>query len=151
MKKDVVTAKANLKFEEIIKIFEEYPFGAIPVVDDNNKLIGIISRTDILKIFVPDYFSMLNGLVFMDHFGALELEKVAPSLMIKLLLVEDLMTKNVVTVNEDADLLKAVALMKNYKVRTLPVIGEEGKLVGIVTRTDILKAILKIKGVIKEK
>lgn len=150
MEKEVVTVKSNFKFEEIIEMFDKHPFGAMPVVDDDRKLIGIVSRTDILKVFVPDYFDMLNGLVFIDHFGSLKIEKGSFSLMSKLLLVDDLMTKNVITVNEDADLLKAIALMKNYNVRTLPVVGEKGKLVGVITRTDILKAILKMKGIIKE-
>lgn len=66
--KEVVTVKSNFKsnfkFEEIIKVFDKYLFGAMPVIDGDRKLIGIVSRIDILKVFVPDYFDMLNGLVF---------------------------------------------------------------------------------------
>lgn len=62
-------------------------------------------------------------------------------MMERLFLADDLMTTKVITVNEDTSILKAIALMIKNRIRCLPVVSEN-KLVGVISRTDILRAIL---------
>ncbi|MBC7189666.1 CBS domain-containing protein [Candidatus Aerophobetes bacterium] len=89
---------------------------------------------------MPEYFELLEDLDFVSNFGLLESS--FTETLEHLLVAEDIMTKEPVTIQEEASLFKALALIHRYKVRHLPVLRGE-KLVGVVTRTDIIRAIFE--------
>jgi CBS domain-containing protein len=126
----------------VAKIFDTHPFDSLPVIDERGVLVGIISRTDLLHVFLPNYFGLLDDFSFVQNFGALEVDKGSFKMIEKLFVVDDLMTKKVITIEERSSLLKAIAIMKKHGVRNLPVVKDE-KLVGIITRGDILRAFLR--------
>lgn len=144
MVSSVKTISPEAKFHELLEFFKKEPIDALPVVKED-KLIGIITRTDMLQIFLPDYFELLDDFSFIDHFGALEIDKDNLKMMSKLLLVEDMMVKSVITVSPEASLLKAIVLMKKHGIRNLPVTDKKGELIGIISRTDILRAFLEVE------
>ena len=84
---------------------------------------------------------MIEDFLFIDDFGALE-EELENLPELTLFLAEDLMVRDVIAIEADASLLKAPALMHRHSIRHLPVV-EDGKLIGIITRSDILKALIE--------
>lgn len=134
----LITINRATTIKEIARIFLTHSFDFLPVVDKENHLLGVITKKDILAPFLPEYFNLLEDINFISDFGSLEIS-ITESLE-HLLLAEDIMVKNPVTVDEETSLFKAIALISHHKVRHLPVV-REGKLVGIVSRTDILRAL----------
>jgi CBS domain-containing protein len=141
MTKDPITVYPQTTFTQMARLFYEHHFDAFPVVDEEQHLLGIVSRTDLLKVFIPEYFDLLDDLSFMRDFGRLEIDEESTKMVESLFLVDDLMTTKVITVEEDTTLFKAIALMMKNRIRCIPVVRED-RLVGIISRTDILKAIL---------
>ncbi|MBU1061283.1 MAG: CBS domain-containing protein [Candidatus Omnitrophica bacterium] len=139
MSKDVVAISPSAGIREVYDVFKKTRYGGIPVVDKDKKIIGMITKAELLSVFVPDYFDMLGeNIIFIDDFGALDEEfESLPSF--ELFIAEDIMMKGGVTVEEDASLLKVVAMMRKYNVRRI-LVQKEGMLKGIITRRDICKA-----------
>lgn len=140
MTKEVIAISPSAGIKEIYDIFRKKNVGGAPVVDGSNKVIGMVTKTELLDTLVPDYFDMLGDFLFIDDFGALEvrLESI-PSL--ELFIAGDLMIRNAVTINQNASLMKAPLLMNKYNIRRLPVVDNAKRLVGIITRMDVMRAL----------
>ncbi|MFQ6067324.1 MAG: CBS domain-containing protein [bacterium] len=138
MTKKVVTIGRETTIQEMAHIFLTHTFDLLPVVDKENNLLGVIAKKDLLSPFVPEYFDLLEDIGFISDFGGLE--TVPGTILENLLLAEDIMRENPVTIDEEASCFKALALMASHDIRHLPVV-KKGKLIGIVSRTDILKVI----------
>ena len=145
MTKDVTTVKASTGIRQIYEILCEKGRGVVPVVDAENKLLGMVTKTELLDVMIPDYFDMVTDFLFIDDFGALE-EKLESLPSLELFLAEDLMVRNVVTISPEASLVKAPALMNKYNIKRLPVVDKEKKLVGIITKADVCEALFNGKG-----
>lgn len=128
MTSSVVTVKPDETIVDAARKMAENKIGSVVVVDDKGIIIGILTEGDIVRRVVA------RGL--------------DPSQTP----VEAVMTKNPITIFEDADLAAAAELMREKGVGHLPVVNEEGRLVGIITRSDIVRIapslieILYIKG-----
>jgi CBS domain-containing protein len=143
--KDVMTKNAikvglSTGIREIYNIFCKKNVGGVPVVDADNRLMGMVTKTEFLDVLIPDYFDLIGDFLFIDDFGALE-ERLESIPSLELFIAEDLMIREVVTINQDASLMKAPALMNKYNVRRLPVVDDDKRLVGIITRMDLCKAL----------
>jgi len=143
MSKNVLSITPNIGIRRIYKIFCEKGFGGLPVVNKENKIVGMVTKNELLAVILPDYFGMIENFLFIDDFGALD-EELEDLPELGLFLAEDLMIRDVATIDADASLLKAPVLMHKHNIRHIPVV-KEGKLVGIITRSDILKALMKEK------
>lgn len=144
MAKDIVTIGPSTGIRQIYKLFCEKHIGGVPVVNSENKLLGMVTKTELLNVLIPDYFDMVSDFLFIDDFGALE-EKLESIPSLELFLAEDLMIRNVISINENASLMKAPVLMTKYNVRRLPVVTGDNKLVGIITRMDVCNALFNGK------
>ena len=108
---DPVTIKCGSTVREALSMMSEYHIGGIPVVDDKNLLVGIVTNRDLR--FERD------------------LER----------LVDEVMTKdNLVTTSQSTDLQQAADILQRHKIEKLPVVDKDGHLVGLVTYKDITKA-----------
>jgi IMP dehydrogenase len=107
---DPVTLRINSTVRDAEKIMGEFRIGGIPIIDENNKLLGIITNRDLR--FQKDMS----------------------------LPVEKIMTKeNLITAPEGITLEKAEVILQKYKIEKLPIINKKGKLTGLVTFKDIQK------------
>lgn len=108
---DPVTIRRGSTVRDALAMMEEYHIGGIPVVDDNKKLVGIVTNRD------------------------LRFERDANRL------IDEVMTsKDIVTTTQSTNLEEAADILQTYKIEKLPVVDSEGHLVGLVTYKDITKA-----------
>ena len=145
MTKDVVKVDLSTGIREIYNIFREKNIGGVPIVDSDNKLLGLVTKTELLDVLIPDYFGMVTDFLFIDDFGALE-EKLESLPSLELFIAEDLMISGLISIKENASLMKAPVLMNKYNIRRLPVVDDDNRLVGIVTRMDVCDALFNGKG-----
>lgn len=117
MATDLLTLKADDSIHYTIEFLLKYKISGAPVVDDDNKLIGIISEKDCLKLIAKG--------------GTTNLHNVN---------VNDYMTKEVDIIPPEMDIYYAAGIFLKHAYRRLPVV-EKGKLVGQLSRRDILLAI----------
>jgi len=115
MTTNVITARPDETIVDVARKMAENRIGCVVVVDEKGTIIGIVTEGDIVRRVVA------RGL--------------DPSETI----VETVMTRNPVTIFEDATLAAAAELMRQKGIGHLPVVNERGKLVGIITRSDIVR------------
>ncbi len=137
--KDVMTANvvSVRKYDDIshvIQTVSELNIGGLPVVDDENHVVGIISEADILSAMgiekEPTFRDVLKHLIG----ESLPERKLGD-------IVGDIMTSPVVTVRFDEDISVAAQAMHEKRIRRIPVVDGENRLLGIVSRRDIIRAI----------
>lgn len=141
MKRNVVSIHADASIREAAAIFVKKHIGLLPVVDDDEKLVGVIGMRDMLTLELPDFVSFVADVDFVHDFGAVE--ETRPSAKTLNKTVKTLM-KPAATLEEDCGLLRAYALMLQHNLNDMPVVSKEEKLVGIASRADIGVAILSI-------
>ncbi|MFC7263379.1 CBS domain-containing protein [Streptomyces lutosisoli] len=127
-----VGRKAN--FKEIVQLMEQWKVSALPVLEGEDRVVGVVSEADLLhkeefRDGDPDRNTQLRRLSDLTKAGAVT--------------AEDLMTAPVVTVQADATLAQAARTMAHAKVKRLPVVDDMGKLEGVVSRGDLLKVFLR--------
>ncbi|MBN4050703.1 MAG: hypothetical protein COA82_11290 [Alkaliphilus sp.] len=139
MTTNVITVKKEEKIENAVKILMDNNFSGMPVVDDENKVIGIITEGDLIyrskKLRIPTFFTILDSYIFLESMKNLEKQ-------IKKMVgyrVEDVMTADVITITEDTTVEEIATIMTRKKINRVPVV-KDGVLVGVVSRRDIIKA-----------
>jgi acetoin utilization protein AcuB len=130
MSKSPVVANASNKFSQVLKLFSTYSLHHLPIVDENNKLIGIVSSNDIPKVF--------NELCGRETPIPMTLEAIDAEIKLT-----DLMTKNPVTISSTGQIDDAFKLLSDKKFLTLPVV-DDGVVVGILSGRDILEYVAHI-------
>lgn len=107
--------------------------GAIPVVEDGDRLIGIVTLRDLMIPLYPNYGDYIHDNVHSRDF--VEMEAGYPEVLAKK--VEDVMSRNPLTVRPDTPVLEVASYMGLKNFRRIPVVEDRDKLVGIITIADI--------------
>lgn len=140
MTSDVIVAKRDSLIQDIAKILLQNRIGGVPVVDEDNKVIGIISETDIIKkegnIDTPTVITLLQGVIYFPDLKKVEKE----ILEVASYKVEDLMSTNVTRVNEEDSFEDVANLMIKKSINRVPVVDSNNRLKGIICRYDIIKS-----------
>lgn len=134
MKKHVVTISPSASLYEARECMRENSIHQLPVSGENGKLVGILSNRDIREATLP--VALLRG--------ATEKEAVE---LLKNTRVEKVMTRKVVAATLTDTLEDAIVLLHDFRINALPVTDDQGKVAGIITRTDVLKAFIEALGV----
>lgn len=132
MTRDVLTLTPDRSMMKASKLMKDKSVSCLPVVDEDGKLVGIVSDRDI-KDASPSKATTLDM-----H----ELYYLLSEVKIK-----DIMTKKVITIREDETVEKAATLMLENHFGSLPVVDEAGRVIGIMTDTDVFKVLVEISGV----
>ncbi len=139
MTTDVITVKAEDSIQHVTKLIKENRISGLPVVDDEDHVIGMITEHDIVArcqtLEIPLYFNFLEGEVFGDCTKNLQqqVEKM------KCFKAKDVMKEDPVVVSFDQDVKEVSQIMKNKEINLMPIVKDE-KLVGVITQKDIFKA-----------
>jgi CBS domain-containing protein len=145
MTREVLVVKAEDKVEKAARILLENKISGIPVVDEEDRVIGIISEKDLIikagELKVPFYITLFDSIIFLENTMRFNnnLKKYTASK------VKDAMTTKVVSVDEYEPVTNIVKIMQDKKINRVPVL-RHGKLIGIITRNDILKAMVRNNG-----
>lgn len=141
MNTKVLSIGPNATVEEAVKIFSQNKISGLPVVDDNNKLIGILTERDIVvfssDMHVIPLISSSNWISPYTDVSKISSSKRGYDLISKTQ-VEKVMTKKLYDVTGDISWYEIVKIMKSGKINHIPVVDNERKLIGIITRTDML-------------
>ena len=140
MTTDVIVANKNDIIANVANLLIKEKIGGLPVVDEENKVVGIISETDIMKkeshVDSPRMLNFIQGIIFLDDMKKFEDVMRA----IAAYKVEDLMSKDIITVNENDTFDYVANVMINKSINRVPVVDENNFLKGIICRYDIIKA-----------
>lgn len=140
---EVVSVRKDTSFKEIAGLLAEHRISAVPVLDEDSHVIGIVSEADLLAKesgMEPRQMPLIVG----------RKERVASQAKAGATIAAELMTAPAVTIGLNEDVVYAARLMESRHVKRLPVADEDGRLVGIVSRRDILRLFVKPDPVIRE-
>lgn len=141
MSKEVVSLTTDMLLGDAAKILAEHSFDGAPVIDGDGKLVGILTEYDLISkgsaIHLPTFQFILQNLQIFkkdrSHFEK-EIKDVSD------LKVKDVMNSDPLTLSDAASYEDAVrAFQEHHRVNPIPVIDENRKVVGVVSRFDVLK------------
>ncbi|AZP15450.1 CBS domain-containing protein [Streptomyces aquilus] len=141
MTTDVVRAQYGTPFKEVARLLGEHRISGLPVVDEDEKVVGVISETDLMvrQADAPDPYEPKKRF----RFAALTRRGRARAVKARARTAGQLMTTPPVTVLADDTIVEAARTMAEHHIERLPVLDEEQRLVGIVTRRDLLQVFLR--------
>ncbi|MCM8804058.1 MAG: CBS domain-containing protein [Candidatus Omnitrophica bacterium] len=140
MDREIPIVNKKVSINEILNIFSTTHYNIIPVVEENNELVGIVSIDDILENLIlskKDVELLEKFPFFADAFSEIVMTIECIS---SLLVAEDVMNKEVIKINENESVMKALVLMRKNKINRLVVVNERNQPVGFITRNRILRA-----------
>lgn len=140
MSRKIVVALPSATFTELWKKIFAHRITAIPIVDNSKRLVGIVTREDLLKILYPGYKDLILDFTVIPDFEEMEIS--IRQLSAKK--AKDVMNKRVIFTREDTEIMRALSRMIIRQVHQLPVLDEMDKLIGVVTKGDIFN-VLAIK------
>ncbi|MEJ2242536.1 MAG: CBS domain-containing protein [Candidatus Bathyarchaeota archaeon] len=112
MIEDLVTANPDIPLKDAVEILQKRHIGSLVITDSKNNCLGIFTERDLIRAISQS------------------VDLGTP--------IEEVMTKNVLTIGEEASIEEAKRLLITHKVRHLPVINEEGKLIGLFSVRKLL-------------
>jgi len=130
MSRHPITVTADVHVDEALKMMRDNKVRRLPVIDKDGQLMGIVSEMDLLYAS-PSPATSLS--VYEIHY------------LMARITVQDVMTKEVISIEEDTPLEEAARIMVDNKIGGLPVV-RNGTLVGIITETDLFKIFLELLG-----
>jgi CBS-domain-containing membrane protein len=125
----VIAVKRNADFKQIAQVLRRYRVSACPVIDDAGRVVGVVSEADLL--YKAADCQLPAGLIRLRW-------KLGEASKTTAVTARELMTSPAVTVHADVPVQVAARVMRDRRVKRLPVVGTSGELIGIVTRTDVL-------------
>lgn len=142
MTHEVVSAAPTTPFKEIARLLSAHDVSAIPVVDEERRVIGIVSEADLLRSTaeLPDLEGRWAGVRLLSRESGLPDAETAA----------ELMTAPAVVARPNWNLVETARTMNSKGVKRLPVTDEAGRLVGIVSRADLLRPFLRSDTAIRE-
>jgi CBS domain-containing protein len=135
-----VVVKPQTPLNEAIKILAERRVSGLPVVGDDDRLVGIISETDLMwqetGVTPPAYIMFLDSVIYLQNPATYEKE------LHKALgqTVGEVMSNEPISISADKPLKEAAQLLHDRDIRRLPVVDANNLVVGILTRGDIVRA-----------
>ncbi len=151
MSKDVITVTRDETLADLVSKLRKHNYHTLPVIDNENKVLGVVNSEDIMKVFLP-HNPVLEKLLKSTHLYNTEEEDILkmdlPEEMGTTVKVSDIMNIHVITIEEDETIADARRLMKLHNVQRVPV-TKDNVLVGFITLFDIIIALFKERNIIE--
>lgn len=138
MKAPVITVHPSFSYASVARLLFEKGISGAPVVDDEGKIVGMVSEKDLYRVLYPRFMSFVVSPELYVDSEARE-TKVAD---IEDHLVSTFMVHKVITISPDVSVMHAGAVMLAKQIHRLPVV-EHGQLVGMITRHDLFRATIE--------
>ena len=138
MNKNVITVKKDTAISEVSDLFINYNVNGIPVVNDDEKVVGIVTQSDLIEqnknLHIPTVITLFDAVLFLESEKKFEsdIKKLAGNT------VKDIYSPDAITVSADTELGEIATIMAEKDVHTLPVL-EDGKLVGVIGKLDLIR------------
>ena len=136
MNRPVHATGPDKNISEAALIMAEANISGLPVINESNEVVGVITEKDFLR-----ELSTEKSPSFMSVIAQCLTSKGCVALPVKKLAVKDIMSAPAIAVDEKATLSEIMNMMKEKEINRLPVKGKESRLVGIITRSDIIRSI----------
>ena len=140
MTPEPITVKPQTSLREAIKILAEKRISGLLVVDEEGKLLGILSETDLMwqesGVDPPPYIMFLDSVIYLKNPARYE-QDIHKALGQT---AGEVMSNKPITIEVNQPLREAAKLMHNEQIRRLPVVNDAGNLVGIITQGDIIRS-----------
>ena len=141
MTTEVITVKKDTSLKELARIFYKSHINGVPVVDDEDLVIGIICESDLIrkekKLHIPTVVALFDWVLYLERPKNIEKEVQR----VNAITVEDLYTKDFVAVDEKMPIDEIATLMAQKRIYTIPVMDGE-RLVGIIGKTDLISTLV---------
>lgn len=140
MTTNIISVKKDMLIEDLSKHFIEHRVNGFPVVDDNDKLIGIVTEKDLIEqnknLHMPTVIALFDAVIYLESAKNFkdEVNKFTGTR------VEDIHTPDPTTVSPETPLNEIAAIMANKDIHTLPVI-DNNSIVGIIGKIDLIKGL----------
>jgi CBS domain-containing protein len=145
MDRSVPTVSPDADARSAIELLAKTDKGAIPVVDEDRRVVAIVSESDLVlsdeesDLHLPHYLNIMGGIVFVGSMKGFE-KRLEKALATK---VSELMTPDPVVVHDYASVETVARTIAAKHHNHLPVVDDEGRFVGMVTRADALAALVE--------
>jgi len=140
MSKTVITVEKDTSISELSELFIEYNINGLPVVNDEEKVIGIVTQGDLIEqnknLHIPTVITLFDAVLFLESEKKFETD-------VKKLTgnkVEDIYSADAITVSVDTEINEIATIMAEKDVHTLPVMNGE-KLVGVIGKLDLIRGL----------
>lgn len=139
MTKDVITVRPESTVEELARLLMEHKISGVPVLDDKNKIIGIVTENDLIRknkrFHIPTIIRLFDAYILLGSSKAEEeIKKMAATT------VDEICTRKVVSIKEETSLEDIATIMAEQHIHLLPVLSGS-TVVGIVGKADMVRAI----------
>lgn len=140
MSRDLVTVRPETPLQEAIEMLAKRRISGLPVVDEAGKVVGVLSESDLMwretGVTPPAYIMILDSVIYLENPSRYEQE------LHKALgqTVGEVMSKNPISVSPEKSLQEAAKLLHERGIHRLLALDSSGKLVGILTRGDVVRA-----------
>ena len=134
MTKNVIKIREDADFNEVATLLSEHRISGLPVVDGQDRVMGMITEADVLAMA-----GMKKGHVFKDIITHILGEPLSGQKESKRL--RDVMTSPAITTGPESDIREIALTLDEKRIKRLPVVDEQGRLIGVISRADIVRAI----------
>ncbi|MFD4510319.1 CBS domain-containing protein [Streptomyces sp. NPDC058457] len=141
MTSDVVEARPETSFKDVVRLLDRHRISGLPVVDQDDKVVGVVSQTDLVRRQAarsPDDRARRSR-----RHPSSRLRRPRPGAVGGAVTARDLMSTPAITVHPEQRIADAARVMERHGVERLPVVDEEDRLIGIATRRDLLRVFLR--------
>ncbi|MER6185869.1 CBS domain-containing protein [Streptomyces sp. NPDC001652] len=147
MTREVVEARRETPFKDVARLLDEHHISGLPVVDHDDKVLGVVSETDLIRCQAA---RSADGRTRRFRMPALRRTARRATAVTHATTAQDLMSTPAITVHPEQRVADAARVMERHGVERLPVVDEEDRLIGIATRRDLLRVFLRTDEEIRE-
>ncbi len=138
MTKDVITIRSEATVEELARLLMEHRISGVPVVNDENKIEGIVTENDLIRknkrLHIPTVIRLFDAYLMV---GSKSMEKEIKNMAATT--VDEICTREVVSIKEETSLDEIATIMAEQHTHLLPVLSD-GAVVGIVGKADVVRS-----------
>jgi len=141
MKIEFKTVSEAMSVSELATLFIKEREEGYPVVNNHMEIVGFVTVRDLLQVFLPNYIKNISDFFdYSDNFGYLEIFYMRGKG--SFFIVEDIMNYNVISIDEESSLTKALVIMFLNKISVLPVL-KGFKILGVIRLRDIISVLFE--------